>query len=108
VAPVRSGGRNLFGQAGIETKSPTHGADGGLDIRLHSRNQGGAAVSIVQCKHWTNKPVGVGKIRELRGAMAANNITSGQFATTSTFTADAIAFARSNGITSWTCKAGWR
>jgi restriction system protein len=42
--------------------------------------------------------VGVDKIRELRGVMASKGIQRGQFATTSTFTPDAIAFARDNGI----------
>lgn len=47
----------------------------------------GAPVSIVQCKHWSDrKPVGVDKICELRGVMAAHNIRSGQFACTARYT----------------------
>ncbi|MDL5032541.1 restriction endonuclease [Pelomonas sp. APW6] len=88
----------LFKQAGFETKSQSHGADGGVDIWLYSRNQPGAPVSLVQCKHWQGKKVGVDKIRELRGVMAAQNVKRGQFATTSTFTADAMAFASENGV----------
>lgn len=88
----------LFKQAGFETKSQSHGADGGVDIWLYSRNQPGAPVSLVQCKHWQGKKVGVDKIRELRGVMAAQNVKRGQFATTSTFTADAVAFAAENGV----------
>lgn len=88
----------LFEQAGFETKSQSHGADEGVDIWLYSRNQPGEPVSLVQCKHWTGRRVGVDKIRELRGVMAARNVRRGQFATTSTFTLDAIAFARDNGI----------
>ena len=89
----------LFAQAGFETKSLSHGADGGVDIWLYSKHQpDGKPVSIVQCKHWKGKPVGVDKVRELRGVMAARDVRRGQFATTSTFTADAIAFARQNGI----------
>ena len=41
----------LFAQAGFETKSQPHGADGGVDIWLHSRNAEGP-VAVVQCKHW--------------------------------------------------------
>ena len=48
--------------------------------------------------HWQGKRVGVDKVRELRGVMAAKNVTRGQFATTSSFTADAAAFAKENGI----------
>ena len=88
----------LFAQAGFETKSQSHGADEGIDIWLYSRSQPGAPVSIVQCKHWQGKRVGVDKVRELRGVMAAKNVTRGQFATTSTFTPDAIAFAKDNGV----------
>lgn len=88
----------LFAQAGFETKAQSHGADGGVDVWLYSRNQPGPAVSVVQCKHWQGKKVGVDKIRELRGVMAAHNVRRGQFATTSTFTEDALAFGRENSI----------
>lgn len=88
----------LFGQAGFDTKSQSHGADGGVDIWLFSRSQPGAPVSIVQCKHWSGRRVGVDKVRELRGVMASNGIKRGQFATTSSFSDDAIEFARGNGI----------
>ena len=88
----------LFQQAGFETKAQSHGADEGIDIWLYSRSHPEAPVSIVQCKHWSGKRVGVDKIRELRGVMAAKNVRRGQFATTSTFTPDAVTFARDNGI----------
>lgn len=69
----------LFAQAGFITHSQSHGADGGVDIWLHSKNQpDDARVSLVQCKHWSShKPVGVDKIRELRGVMAAHQIPRG-------------------------------
>ena len=88
----------LFAQAGFETKSQSHGADEGIDIWLYSRSSPGAPISIVQCKHWQGKKVGVDKVRELRGVMAAKNVSRGQFATTSTFTDEAAAFARDNGV----------
>lgn len=88
----------LFQQAGFDTRSQSHGADEGVDVWLYSRHQPGQPVSLVQCKHWQGKRVGVDKIRELRGVMAAHQVARGQFATTSTFTADAVAFARENGI----------
>lgn len=88
----------LFQQAGFETKSQSHGADGGVDVWLYSRHEPGKPASLVQCKHWQGKKVGVDKVRELRGVMAAQGVSRGQFATTSTFTADAVAFARENGI----------
>lgn len=88
----------LFAQAGFETKTQSHGADEGIDVWLYSRNNPGGPVSVVQCKHWNGKRVGVDKVRELRGVMAAKHVSRGQFATTSTFTEDAIAFAKDNGI----------
>lgn len=88
----------LFAQAGFETKSQSHGADEGIDIWLYSHNHPGAPVSVVQCKHWQGKKVGVDKVRELRGVMAAKKVLRGQFATTSTFTDEAVAFAKDNGV----------
>jgi restriction system protein len=90
----------LFAQAGFETRSQAHGADGGVDIWLHSLNHadGEAPVSIVQCKQWMRWKVGVNEVRELRGVMAQHGIARGQFVTTSDFTAEAREFADGNGI----------
>ena len=88
----------LFAQAGFETKAQTHGADGGVDVWLYAKGKPNEPVSIVQCKQWTGKSVGVDKIRELRGVMASHNLSRGQFATTSGFTSDAVTFAKANGV----------
>ena len=90
----------LFAQAGFETRSQPHGADGGVDIWLYSVNHadGDAPVSIVQCKQWMRWRVGVKEVRELRGVMAQHGIARGQFVTTSDFTDDAREFAAGNGI----------
>jgi restriction system protein len=87
----------LFGQAGFETKSQSHGADGGVDIWLYSRNTTGPA-AVVQCKHWQGKAVGVKEMREFFGVMASHKLTRGVYATTSTYTADAQQFAKDNSI----------
>ena len=62
---------SLFAQAGFETRSQAHGADGGVDIWLYSAHHasGDAPVSIVQCKQWMRQKVGVREVRELRGVM---------------------------------------
>jgi restriction system protein len=90
----------LFAQAGFETRSQAHGADGGVDIWLYSINHadGDAPVSIVQCKQWMRWKVGVKEVRELRGVMAQHGIERGQLVTTSDFTDDAREFAAGNGI----------
>lgn len=87
----------LFGQAGFETRSQTHGADGGVDIWLYSRHAEGA-VAIVQCKHWQSRQVGVKEMREFYGVMASHQLKHGTYATSSTYTADAQKFAKDNGI----------
>lgn len=88
---------SLFGQAGFETRSQSHGADGGVDIWLYSQNAEGPA-AVVQCKHWLGKPVGVTEMRELYGVMASHKLQRGTFATSSTFTPEARQFAKDNGI----------
>lgn len=87
----------LFAQAGFEAKSQSHGADGGVDIWLYSRHAQGPA-AVVQCKHWRGRPVGVKAVREFFGVMASHGLKRGTFATSSTFTADALQFAKANGI----------
>lgn len=88
----------LFAQAGFETRAQSHGADGGVDVWLHSRHAGGAPVGVVQCKHWQDKAVPVSAMREFFGVMASHGLKRGTYATTSRFTADALTFARANGI----------
>ena len=89
----------LFAQAGFETSSQSHGADGGVDIWLHSRNSAsGTPVAVVQCKHWQGRPVGVKEMREFFGVMASHQLKRGTYATTSQYTPDAQAFAKANGI----------
>lgn len=87
----------LFKQAGFSTRSQSHGADGGVDIWLYSNNAEGP-VSVVQCKHWQGKPVGVREMREFLGVMASHGLKRGTYATSSSFTNDALAFAKANGI----------
>lgn len=88
----------FFAQAGFATRSQTHGADGGVDIWLTLPSQPATPVGIVQCKQWSSKRVGVDKVRELRGVMAAHGISRGHLVTTSGFTSEAEAFAQANGI----------
>ncbi|WP_454903681.1 restriction endonuclease [Variovorax gossypii] len=86
----------LYAQAGFTTRSQSHGADGGIDIWLQSRHSD--VPRIVQCKHWRTKVVGVKEMREFFGVMASHQLKSGTYVTSSTFSDDAIAFAKANGI----------
>lgn len=94
----------LFAQAGFETRSQSHGADGGVDIWLHSHNAEGP-VAVVQCKHWQGKPVGVKEMREFLGVMTAHQLRRGTYATTSSYTSDALQFAKDNRISAMDGKA---
>ncbi len=87
----------LFSQAGLETKSQSHGPDGGVDLWLYSQHLQGPA-RVVQCKHWQSRAVGVKELREFFGVMSSHQLKRGTFATTSSFTREAQTFARSNGI----------
>lgn len=87
----------LFAEAGFEARTQSHGPDGGVDVWLHSRHAQGP-VAVVQCKHWLSKPVGVKEVREFFGVMASHQLQRGTYATSSTFTTDASAFAKRNGI----------
>lgn len=86
----------LYAQAGFTTRSQPHGADGGVDIWLQSKHSD--VPRIVQCKHWQSKPVGVKEMREFFGVMASHQLKGGTYVTSSTFTVDAMAFAKANGI----------
>lgn len=87
----------LFAQAGFETRAVSHGADGGVDLWLHSRNAQGPA-AVVRCKHWHGKPVGEKELCEFHAEMVANQLQRGTYASTSTFTPEAAQFAAAHGI----------
>ena len=86
----------FFAQAGFTTQSQSHGADGGVDIRVQSRNS--PEPRIVRCKHWNKQPVEVDELRSFLGAIAAGKLAQGTYVTSSTFSAEATAFARANNI----------
>lgn len=88
---------SLFAQAGFETRTESHGADGGADIWLYAPDKEPAAAGA-HCRHWPGRPVGVQPLRDFFGLMASHKLHRGTFATASTFTADAQQFARDNGI----------
>jgi len=86
----------LFAQSGMRAESQSHGADGGVDIWLYSQHSDKPV--IVQCKHWKKRVVGVKELREFFGVLKSHDLTYGTFATSSTFSSDALVFAKSNRI----------
>lgn len=74
------------------------GADGGIDVLLFGNNDPEKVLGVVQCKAWTQKPVGVREIRELLGVMTDVGCPLGVYVTTSTYTPNAKSFANSKHI----------
>jgi len=66
-------------------------ADGGVDLDLTCST---GERLIVQCKHWTNRPVGVKPLRELWGVLDDEKAGGAIFVTSGSFTAAALAFGR--------------
>lgn len=86
----------FFAQVGFATHAKSHGEQGGVDLWLQSRRMD--APRIVQCKYWPSKPVGLRELRDFLAVMRANQLEHGSYVTSSTFTPDALAFAKENGI----------
>lgn len=82
---------------GFRSETMRCGPDGGIDVKLY-RVDPGQPIAIVQCKAWNGTQVGVAPVRELLGVMTSEKVSRGIFVTTSTFTKDAIAFAKTNPI----------
>lgn len=80
----------LFRRQGYAvTENLIGGPDGGVDLVLRK----GSERTLVQCKHWRTQRVGASVVRELKGVMAARDISSGFVVTSGTFTDQARAFA---------------
>lgn len=70
------------------------GADGGVDLAL-ARD---GALTLVQCKHWKARQVGVTVVRELLGVMTARKAAAGIVVTSGRYTDEARRFARESGV----------
>lgn len=86
----------FFEQVGFATHAKSHGEEGGVDLWLQSMRMD--APRIVRCKHRPTKPVGLKELRDFLGVMQSNQLKHGSYVTSSTFTPDALAFAKENGI----------
>ena len=90
--------QKFYEAKGIRSETTPLGADGGVDIRLY-QDDNGKATTIVQCKSWGERFVGVKLVRELLGVMTHEKIAKGFFMTSSRFSDDAKEFAQGNSIT---------
>lgn len=86
-----------FSWAGFDTRSESHRTREGVDIWLHAAKVPGP-VAIVRCKHGQDKPVGIEEMQDFQGLVAACRSAHGTYTTTSTYTAEALQYAREHGI----------
>lgn len=90
--------QRFYETKGIRSETTPLGPDGGIDIRLF-QDDSGQATSIVQCKAWGERFVGVKPVRELLGVMTHERIGKAFFMTSGRFSDDAKEVAKSNRIT---------
>lgn len=86
-----------FSWAGFDTRNKSHRTHEGVDIWLHAAKMPGP-VAIVRCTHARNKPVGLQEMRDFQGVVSTCKPAHGTFTTTSTYTPEALQFAKDNNI----------
>ena len=84
-------------EKGIRAETTSLGADGGIDIKLF-QDGSEKPTTIIQCKSWASQ-VTVKQVREFLGVMTHEKIVKGFCMTSSSYTNDAIEFAKANKIT---------
>lgn len=86
-----------FSWAGFDTRYEARRNHEGVDIWLHATRQRGP-VAIVRCKHTQDKPVSLHDMQEFQGVVANCKSAHGTFTTTSTYTPEALQYAREHDI----------
>jgi restriction system protein len=70
------------------------GADGGIDLTLHRNGQ----TTLVQCKQWQNRQVGVTVVREMYGLLMHHKAAAVKIVALGDYTTDARRFAQGKPI----------
>lgn len=70
------------------------GPDGGIDLVLGKEGK----TTLVQCKHWKGRKVGVAVVREMFGVLAANDAAKIVIICSGDFTQEAVSFAENKPI----------
>lgn len=86
-----------FHELGLRAETIRCGADGGIDAKLF-KGDSNEPESIIQCKAWNTRPVGVKPVRELFGVMAHEKVAKGIFLTTGSYTQEARSFAQEKSL----------
>lgn len=81
--------------AGYQVTETGSGPDGGIDLVLKKSG----LTTVVQCKRWKTRQVGVSPIRELYGVMVAEGADAAIFVCSGGYTAEAMIFAKGKAIT---------
>lgn len=83
----------LYDREGYDVKLTPVSGDGGVDIYAVQHTPFGSYLTIIDCKRYRkDRPIKVGLVRQLLGAVEAKNASVGVLATTSYFTKGAKAF----------------
>lgn len=90
--------QQFYEKKGIRSETTALGPDGGIDIRLY-QDDTGLPTSIVQCKAWGERFVGVKSVRELLGVMTHEKIGKAFFMTSGSYSDEAKVVAQANRIT---------
>ena len=90
--------QQFYEKKGIRSETTALGPDGGIDIRLY-QDDTGLPTSIVQCKAWGERYVGVKPVRELLGVMTHEKISKAFFMTSGSYSDEAKVVAQANRIT---------
>ena len=84
----------LLTRDGFDVHITPQTRDGGRDILAHLTSPAGRHLFYVECKKYNKRPVGVEVVRGLYGTVTKDKVTAGLIVTTSTYTRDALKFAR--------------
>lgn len=89
--------QGLFTKLGFRAQVTKASGDGGIDIIAHYEGLVFKGTYLVQCKRWKGS-VGEPEIRDLYGTTISENAIKGILVTTSSFTRQAVEFARGKNI----------
>lgn len=83
----------LYSRSGFEVKLTPASKDGGVDVYAVQRAPFGSFLTVIDCKRYrADRPVEVGLVRKLYGAVMDTDASTGVIATTSYFTKGARTF----------------
>jgi len=87
----------LFAPVGAEVQALPREPEGVLDLRLYSQRER-TPVTVVRCMHHPGSPVDVPELRDFLQEIALQRLRHGTFATSSSFTPEALDFANDSGF----------